>query len=473
MRNPCRWCLVLLALACGDRSRYACHDDAECVADGVAGTCEPSGYCSFPDPSCPFGRRYGELAPRGLAGQCVSPSDGSGGMEGEGSGAGSADSGADSGGCVDASSCDDDNPCSIDACEAGACTHAPRVDDPTCVCAQPSDCAVLPPDDDCRTRTCVDQVCGLELAPAGTAVNPTLQTPRDCERVECDGLGGTREVDDNADTPTDASECTADACIDGVPSNAPLPRGTTCAAGTCDANGACTGCSVPAQCGGRSNDCATVTCEAGVCGIDTVAAGVALPADEQTAGNCQERRCDGRGGIVDAVDGDDVPADDGNVCTDEVCNGGAAAHPFVPAGTTCPGGQCNGAGACVECLDDADCPSTSTCMIGLCEGGECQVGPAVVGTPCSDGQFCNGAETCNAQGSCVSPGNPCPGADGDADCSEVCNEAADECNGNDPNGSECGDCRTCNAGSCVYHCNGNQTCCAGDDICINMGAMCP
>ncbi|MBK6921933.1 MAG: hypothetical protein IPH07_31340 [Deltaproteobacteria bacterium] len=475
MRSLARWSVGLLALACGDRSRYACSDDAECVADGVAGVCEPSGYCSFPDATCPFGRRYGELAPRGLAGECVSPSAGSGGVDGDGSGVvDTADSGADGGGCVDASACDDDNPCSIDACEQGVCTHAPRADDPSCACAVPSDCVLLPPDDDCRTRTCVEQVCDQVLSPAGTAVNPTLQTPRDCRRVECDGLGGTRVVDDNADTPTDASECTVDACIDGTPSNAALPRGSACMAGTCDASGACTGCTDPSECGGESSACATVTCDAGVCGVMNVAAGVALPADVQTSGDCQERRCDGRGAIVDAIDGDDEPADDGNVCTDEVCNGGVAGHPAALIGTACPGGQCNGAGACVECLDDADCPSNAPCMVGACEGGSCQIVPAMVGTSCSDGQFCNGAETCNAMGNCVSPGNPCPGPDGDSDCSEVCNEMTDMCTGNDPSGSECGDCRTCNAsGSCVYHCGGGQTCCAGDDICISMGAMCP
>ena len=43
-----------------------------CIAGAQEGTCEPSGYCSFPDPFCPSGRRYGELS-GALAGVCVDP----------------------------------------------------------------------------------------------------------------------------------------------------------------------------------------------------------------------------------------------------------------------------------------------------------------------------------------------------------------------------------------------------------------
>ena len=54
-------------------------------------------------------------------------------------------------------------------------------------------------------------------------------------------------------------------------------------------------------------------------------------------------------------------------------------------------------------------------------------------------------------------GNPCPGPDGDGNCSESCNEAADNCTAPDPNGSACSDglfCNgtdTCNAGACSVH----------------------
>ena len=56
---------------------FICTGDPSC---GVGGTCEASGFCSFPDATCPSGRRYGDLG--GLnSGQCVgsqSPDAGSG-----------------------------------------------------------------------------------------------------------------------------------------------------------------------------------------------------------------------------------------------------------------------------------------------------------------------------------------------------------------------------------------------------------
>lgn len=52
-------------------SSFACTVSSQCVSGGVAGTCEPSGACSFPDDSCASGRRYGDLGPAGVAGTCV------------------------------------------------------------------------------------------------------------------------------------------------------------------------------------------------------------------------------------------------------------------------------------------------------------------------------------------------------------------------------------------------------------------
>src|SRR5262249_39205424 len=57
--------------------------------------------------------------------------------------------------------------------------------------------------------------------------------------------------------------------------------------------------------------------------------------------------------------------------------------------------------------------------------------------PCSDGLFCNGGDTCSGGSCSVHAGSPCPGPDGDINCSESCNEATDTCNAPDPNGSPC------------------------------------
>jgi hypothetical protein len=50
---------------------FGCGGDEQCVEEGRAGACESTGFCSFPDPSCPSGRRYGVHAGDGLARSCV------------------------------------------------------------------------------------------------------------------------------------------------------------------------------------------------------------------------------------------------------------------------------------------------------------------------------------------------------------------------------------------------------------------
>jgi hypothetical protein len=51
---------------------FECRAPADCVDGQSAGTCEPTGYCSFPDAACTeSGRRYGTYAGDGLGGTCV------------------------------------------------------------------------------------------------------------------------------------------------------------------------------------------------------------------------------------------------------------------------------------------------------------------------------------------------------------------------------------------------------------------
>lgn len=46
-----------------------------CVNENIAGVCQPDGNCSFPDPACDSGFRYGDDADAALAGTCV-PAEG-------------------------------------------------------------------------------------------------------------------------------------------------------------------------------------------------------------------------------------------------------------------------------------------------------------------------------------------------------------------------------------------------------------
>jgi len=60
--------------ACGLDSAYACTSDTQCSAGESRGRCEPEGYCSFQDDTCPSGRRYGVWAPAAFAKICVDTS---------------------------------------------------------------------------------------------------------------------------------------------------------------------------------------------------------------------------------------------------------------------------------------------------------------------------------------------------------------------------------------------------------------
>ena len=59
---------------------FRCADSAACIREGVAGTCEASHWCSFPDAACDSGRRYGEFAGDGLSNLCVTAADSCGAL---------------------------------------------------------------------------------------------------------------------------------------------------------------------------------------------------------------------------------------------------------------------------------------------------------------------------------------------------------------------------------------------------------
>lgn len=62
--------LALTVGACAKLDTFDCAVSSECVHEGVAGVCEQDGLCSFPDASCPSGKKYGEFA-GSQSGQCV------------------------------------------------------------------------------------------------------------------------------------------------------------------------------------------------------------------------------------------------------------------------------------------------------------------------------------------------------------------------------------------------------------------
>lgn len=54
---------VGLVTACANPQAFRCDEPTDCIQAGVVGTCELTGYCSYPDPQCESGRRYGRSGP--------------------------------------------------------------------------------------------------------------------------------------------------------------------------------------------------------------------------------------------------------------------------------------------------------------------------------------------------------------------------------------------------------------------------
>jgi hypothetical protein len=69
--------IAMLAACSGPRTAFECTTNASCRNGGMTGTCETTGFCSFPDSTCPMGSRYGTAAGGGLAGECVGATPGS------------------------------------------------------------------------------------------------------------------------------------------------------------------------------------------------------------------------------------------------------------------------------------------------------------------------------------------------------------------------------------------------------------
>jgi len=66
-------CGLLLGAGCSN-DFFVCSEDSQCT-EAEGGRCEASGACSFPDPQCPTGRRYGEAGNPQVAETCVPPED--------------------------------------------------------------------------------------------------------------------------------------------------------------------------------------------------------------------------------------------------------------------------------------------------------------------------------------------------------------------------------------------------------------
>ncbi|HXC52831.1 MAG TPA: hypothetical protein VN634_18240 [Candidatus Limnocylindrales bacterium] len=181
----------------------------------------------------------------------------------------------------------------------------------------------------------------------------------------------------------------------------------------------------------------------------------------RTVADCRSAQC-GDGNLDAGESCDDGNNLDGDCCSAfcEVLPPGAACDDglFCTTGDVCSAdARCIGSGSPCDAPDgDANCSEQCNEDTDRCDA------PDPDGSPCDDGVYCNGADLC-ASGGCIShSGSPCAGLDGDTNCREGCVESTHRCDGYDPPGAPCSDGRFCTVGE---SCDGLGTCTGGTSPC--------
>ena len=341
--------------------------------------------------------------------------------------------------------CVDDDPCTDDLCdpETGACSHPFN----TATCDDEDPCTT---DDTCDQGTCM----GAPVDCSGV-VDPCLQQLCNPSTGQCDLVAedGTPCLDE--DLCNGAESCLAGVCVDGA----------------------------PVQCADDDNPCTEDICDSltGQCGVSLENGAPCGDGDPCNGGEvCQDGAC--------LVGEPVVCGDDGDPCTDDVCDsetgqcgvpaaGGTLCEDGAPCtvNDTCLDGVCQ-EGVQLQCDDDDNPCTEDTCDP---QTGECGV-PVQNGAPCGDGDPCNGGEACQ-DGVCISSGPVECQDDGDPCTVDTCDPATGLCGVPAENGTPCEDgdlCTTgdtCHEGSCqqgsAKQCDDDSNPCT-EDVCNSATGQC-
>jgi hypothetical protein len=352
---------------------------------------------------------------------------------------------------------DDGNVCTDDQCNGASA-----------ICQHPSNTAPCSDSLFCNgTDTCSGGSCTVHTGDPCPGADADGDCAESCDEAADNCLAA--DPDGSACAGNGAGECSlADTCQAGLCQNNDVAAGTDCTDASPPSSGNCN----DAQCNG------TGTCDQNF-------------ANEVNGTSCNDGSfCNGtdtcNGGTCSAHTGDPCPGPDGDGNCAESCDEGADDCAAAdPNGSPCSGngtGECSNADTCAggtcdnndvvsgtPCTDTAP-PSSGDCKVAQCDGsGTCDqtLANETDGTACDDSLFCNGTDTC-ASGTCSTHGgDPCPGADGDANCAETCDETADNCLGNDLDGSAC-------AGNGSGECSAADTCLTGvcEDNDVASGTAC-
>jgi cysteine-rich repeat protein len=343
--------------------------------------------------------------------------------------------------------CDDGVGCTVDTCEANACSNVP--DDASCdnglycdgaeTCDPVSDCrtgspVVCSPDGD----VCTDDICDEETDAC------YVFDPGNPGCVPCgNGFLNPGEACDDGNTAD--GDCCSSACGFEA-AGAPCDDGQFCTVSdSCDGAGSCD--SIPNDCD-DGEICTDDFCNEGV----DVCVNIFDGDNDPDCGTCGN-------GEIDA--GEDC--DDGNLVDGDCCSAGCL---FEAAGSSCDDGlfctsesACDDAGTCLgtafdtcddgdECTVDQCNDFSDTCQnIPFCECGNGVVDPDEAcddgnfldgdccsstctlepqGASCDDGQFCTVDNVCDDSGICLA-GTARDCDDADVCTDDVCSEGADAC----------------------------------------------
>ena len=214
---------------------------------------------------------------------------------------------------------------------------------------------------------------------------------------------------------------------------------------------------------------------ANLCGNGRFDTGEACDDGNTQNGDCCTAACT----IVSA--GSACP-DDGNVCTNDVCNGaGLCLHvnntvacddgAFCTVADTCQSGVCQGTAR--DCSGAGD-----QCNAGVCDeaNDRCTAQPRTAGTTCNDGNACTQVDTCQA-GVCVGASPVVCTVLDQCHVAGTCNPTTGLCsNPEKPSGTACNDgnaCTqvdTCQVGACV---GASPVVCTAQDQCHVAGTCNP
>jgi|GEM_PF-2534356 len=281
----------------------------------------------------------------------------------------------------DGLACDDGNPCTDDdTCGAGACLPGPN----TCQCQSDDECAEQ------QTSQCqAPLVCDAGQCVAG---GPPVQCPPStdpCQESVCDDAQGCVLVAVADGTSCDSGQpCLGATCLDGacvaLP-GLPCDDNDACTDDACDAaTGQCV--NTPVSCD-DGNACTTDSCDPATgCLAQAVPDGTPCTSPLACATDmCVSGQCESMCGC-----GSDAECDDGDACTDDVCDVATASCSSSPV--SCDDGD--------DCTADSCDPLTGCANTAIAGCGDGQCDNVQTGSACNDGDPQTTADIC-MQGSCA------------------------------------------------------------------------